>query len=99
LFDRGPVELVGDGTTVMRVSYNRLRPFDAWEVPSWRQVLDVGNWDASQVVLPTGQSGHPLSPHYFDQNEMWRLGQYRPQPFSRAAVDAVRVHRLLLVPV
>ena len=49
-------------------------------------------------MLPAGQSGHPLSPHYFDQNEMWRTGQYRPQPFSRGAVDAARQHRLLLVP-
>jgi penicillin amidase len=98
LFDRGPSELVGDGTTVMRVSFNRLRPFGAWELPSWRQVLDVGNWDESRVVLPTGQSGHPLSPHYFDQNDMWRRGEYRPQPFTRAAVDAARAHRLLLLP-
>lgn len=98
LFDRGPSALVGDGTTVMRVSFNRLRPFAAWELPSWRQVLDVGNWDESRVVLPTGQSGHPLSPHYFDQNDMWRRGEYRPQPFTRAAVDAARVHRLILLP-
>jgi penicillin G amidase len=98
LFDRGPTELAGDGTTVMRVSYNRMRPFVAWEVPSWRQVLDVGDWDDSKVVLPTGQSGHPLSPNYFDQNAMWREGHYRSQPFTRAAVDAARVHRLFLVP-
>jgi penicillin amidase len=98
LFDRGPSEISGDGTTVMRVSFNRLRPYQAWEIPSWRQVLDVGNWDESQVVLPAGQSGHPLSPHYFDQNEMWRLGKYRVQPFTRAAVDAARAHRLLLLP-
>jgi penicillin amidase len=98
LFDRGPSEIAGDGTTVMRVSFNRLRSFAAWEIPSWRQVLDVGNWDESQVVLPAGQSGHPLSPHYFDQNEMWRQGNTRPQPFTRSAVDAARAHRLLLMP-
>jgi penicillin G amidase len=98
LFDRGPSQMPGDGTTVMRVSYNRMRPFTAWEVPSWRQVLDVGGWDDSQVVLPTGQSGHPLSPHYFDQNELWKHGDYRRQPFTRAAVDAARTHRLFLLP-
>ena len=76
LFNRGPSPLSGDIYTVMRVSYNRLRPFAAWEIPSWRQLFDVGQWDDSRVVLPTGQSGHPLSPHYFDQNEMWRQGQY-----------------------
>ena len=88
----------GNSYTVMRVSHHRLRPFEAWEVPSWRQLFDVGNWDEAHVVLPAGQSGHPLSPHYFDQNAMWRDGQYRRQAFSRAAVEAARAHRLLFVP-
>ncbi len=98
LFNRGPSPLPGGISTVMRVSYHRLRPFAAWEVASWRQIFDVGAWDDARVVLPGGQSGHPLSPHYFDQNEMWRLGQYRPQPFSRTAVDRASTHRLLLLP-
>ena len=42
---RGPVAVEGDGTTVMRVSWNRLTPFAAWEYPSWRQLFDVGQWD------------------------------------------------------
>lgn len=50
------------------------------------------------MILPAGQAGHPLSPFYFDQNEMWRQGQYRRQPFSREAVSAAARHRLLLVP-
>ena len=98
LFNRGPSPVSGDGTTVMRTSYSRMNPFAVWELPSWRQIFDVGDWDASRVVLPGGQSGHPLSPHYFDQNEMWRQGQYRAQPFSRRAVDAVRQYRLLILP-
>jgi penicillin amidase len=98
LFNRGPVPVIGDSFTVNRASYNRLEPFTTWEIASWRQLFDVGQWDDSRVVLPAGQSGHPLSPHYFDQNEMWRLGQYRQQPFSRGAVDAARAHRLVLVP-
>lgn len=98
LFSRGPVPVSGDGTTVMRISWNRLRPFVAWEYPSWRQILDVGAWDESRVILPTGQSGHPLSAHYFDQNPMWREGRYRTQPFSRDAVAAAAQHRILFVP-
>jgi penicillin amidase len=98
LFNRGPVPITGDGTTVMRVSYNRLRPFAAWEHPSWRQIFEVGEWDQSRVILPGGQSGHPLSSHYFDQNAMWRAGHYRTQPFSRSAVQAASKHRLLLSP-
>lgn len=98
LFNEGPVAVDGDGTTVMRVSFDRLNRYDAYEYPSWRQLFDVGQWDDSRVILPTGQSGHPLSPFYFDQNEMWRTGQYRRQPFSRVAVTAATRYRLLLVP-
>jgi penicillin amidase len=98
LFNRGPVPVIGDGYTVNRTSFNRLEPFDVWEIPSWRQLFDVGEWDAALVVLPAGQSGHPLSPYYFDQNELWRQGQYRRQPFSRAATESARAHRLVLTP-
>ncbi|HYB94263.1 MAG TPA: penicillin acylase family protein [Vicinamibacterales bacterium] len=98
LFDRGPVPLEGDGTTIMRVSWNRLSGFGAWEYPSWRQIIDVGNWDDSRVAMPAGQSGHPLSAFYFDQTDGWRAGQYRTQPFTRHAVQAAAAHRLLLVP-
>jgi penicillin amidase len=95
---RGPVGVEGDGTTVMRVSWNRLRPFEAWEHPSWRQLFDVGEWDQSRVAMPGGQSGHPMSPFYFDQTDSWRTGQYRTQPFSRGAVTAASRHRLILAP-
>jgi penicillin amidase len=103
LFNKGPVPIDGDGTTVMRVSFNRASAnrddrFSAWEYPSWRQLFDVGQWDDSRVVMPSGQSGHPLSPFYFDQNELWRQGGYRRQPFSREAVSAATRYRLLLVP-
>lgn len=97
-FDRGPVPVTGDGTTVMRISWNRLSPFGAWEHPSWREIFDVGQWDEARVALPAGQSGNPMSPYYFDQNDAWRAGQYRRQPFSRAAVQAATRHRLLMVP-
>ncbi len=98
LFSRGPVPVEGDGTTVMRMSWDRLKGFEAWEHPSWRQLFEVGNWDDSRVILPAGQAGHPFSPYYFDQNDMWRQGHYRRQPFSRNAVSAAARHRLLLVP-
>lgn len=97
-FDRGPVPVAGDGTTVMRISHKRLAGFGAWEHPSWRQIYDVGGWDASKVVLPGGQSGHPLSPHYFDQNELWRQGAYRTLAYSRAAVNGTATARQLLTP-
>jgi penicillin amidase len=98
LFNGGRVPITGDAHTVMRVSWERSRPFEAFELPTWRQILDVGDWDQSRVVLTTGQSGHRLSAHWFDQSELWAGGGHRRQPFTRGAVEAVREHRLLLTP-
>jgi penicillin G amidase len=97
-FSKGPIPVEGDGTTLMRISWNRLKPFEAWEHPSWRQIFDVGEWDQSRVAMPTGQSGHPMSLYYFDQNDIWRTGQYRTQLFTRNAVAGTTRHRLYLVP-
>jgi len=97
-FSRGPVPQPGDSWTVRKASVNDRAPYTVIDVASYRQVFDVGNWDRSLVVNTTGQSGHPRSPHYFDQNALWAGGQYRTMPFSRAAVEKARVSRLLLAP-
>jgi penicillin amidase len=44
-------------------------------IASLRMVGDVGNWNESRFVLPGGQSGNPLSPHYEDQLPLWRSGE------------------------
>jgi penicillin amidase len=97
-FSRGPVPLAGDGMTISKTTTNLRRPYETSEAASYRQILDVGAWDQSLAVNTTGQSGHPASPHYFDQNSLWREGKYHRLPFSRAAVDADTVSRLELIP-
>jgi penicillin amidase len=97
-FSRGPVPVPGDTTTVNKTTIDLRRPYQTSEAASYRQILDVGAWDSSLGVITTGQSGHPHSPHYFDQNSLWRTGRYRPLPFTRAAVDAATIARLKLTP-
>jgi penicillin amidase len=97
-FSRGPVPVGGDSTTVNKTTIDLRRPYGTSEAASYRQILDIGGWDASLGVNITGQSGNPRSPHYFDQNRLWQLGEYRPLPFTRTAVEAATVSRLELVP-
>jgi penicillin amidase len=97
-FSRGPVPVGGDSTTVNKTTTDLRRPYATSEAASYRQILDIGAWDASLAVNIAGQSGHPRSPHYFDQNRLWRAGQYRPLPFTRMAVEAATVSQLELVP-
>jgi len=97
-FSRGPVPMVGDSYTVRKASVDVRSPYNVVDVSSYRQVLDVGNWDQSRAVNTTGQSGNTMSPHYFDQNPLWSSGTYRTFVFSRSAVEKARASRLLLTP-
>jgi penicillin amidase len=89
---------VGDAWTVRKASVDARHPYGVGDISSYRQVLDVGNWDRTLAINTTGQSGNTMSPHYFDQNAQWRSGEYRTFVFSRAAVDKAKVSRLLLTP-
>ncbi|MEN2981484.1 MAG: penicillin acylase family protein, partial [Thermus sp.] len=44
--------------------------------PSYRQILDLANLEASWFIHPMGQSGHFLSPHYADLLPLWARGAY-----------------------
>lgn len=54
--------------------------------PSTRRVIDFSDVENSVSILPTGQSGNPLSPHYDDQAQMYIKGQFRPMLMNKEAV-------------
>ena len=64
--------------------------------PSWRFVLDFANVDQATMVLPAGNSGNPMSPHFFDFNEMWQKGERWSVPFSEDKVRERAVSTLTL---
>ncbi len=102
MVNRGPVEVSGGIDTVNAIGFrveNVLEDdFSAPWLPSMRQVIDPANWDASRSIITTGQSGHPFSPHYSDQIAQWAATEYHPMLFTRGAVEAAAVQRLLLQP-
>ena len=46
--------------------------------PSQRMVVSPGREHEGIMQIPTGQSGHPLSPHYRDQYRSWLNGEATP---------------------
>ena len=46
--------------------------------PSERMAVSPGREHEGILHIPTGQSGHPLSPHYGDQYRAWRDGEATP---------------------
>jgi penicillin amidase len=62
--------------------------------PSMRMVADLADWDRSTLVLPTGQSGLLLSPHFKDQWSTYAAGRGLPFAFNKLPAG----HTLTLTP-
>lgn len=54
--------------------------------PAMRIIIDFANVEASESILPTGQSGNLFSPYYSDQAEMFATGKYRPQLMNESQI-------------
>ena len=94
-FRLGPVPRPGDANTVNATSGANLQQTSG---ASWREILDVGDWDRSVMTNVPGESGDPASKHYSDLLQDWASGRYHPMPFSRKAVEAATEERIVLLP-
>jgi penicillin amidase len=64
----------------------------------YRLITDFSDPDRSLVTIAPGNSGQPGSPFYGNLLEGWARGEFFPLAFTRAAVEAVALHRLVLTP-
>jgi penicillin amidase len=97
LLDRGPVRRPGDETTV-NATGSAEHSFEQVSGASYREILDLSNWDASMAMNSPGQSGQPGSPHYSDLLRAWDEGGYFPLLYSRDAVQQQATEKLELIP-
>jgi penicillin amidase len=99
LLNRGPYPIGGDGDTVCAgdvvVGSDGTPQLSA---ATYRMICDLGDWDRSRSVLPTGQSGRPGSRHYLDQRMLWLAGEHHPMPWSRPEVRRLSRERTGFVP-
>ena len=94
-FNRGPVPRPGDGNTVNATGG---AAFQQTNGASYREILDLSDWDRSVMTNVPGESGDPGSPYYSDLLDDWAAGRYHPMPFTRKAVEAAAAEHWLLVP-
>ncbi len=78
LFSRGPVPFGGSTHTIANAKASLTRPYEVLGGTSFRFLADLSDLSLSLAVIPTGASGHPLSPNYFDQNDAWLSGDFHP---------------------
>lgn len=84
----------GDGTTPNATGSGGRQTSGA----SFREVIDLADWDRSVTINVPGMSGQPESPHYGDLLPLWAAAKYHSLVFSREAVERAAASRLVLVP-
>src|SRR5258708_4017456 len=76
-FNLPPIPRGGDSTTVN--ASGRQGGTGA----SWREILDLADWDRSVMTNVPGESGDTERKHYRDLLDDWVAGRYHPLPFRR----------------
>ncbi|MHB8628468.1 MAG: penicillin acylase family protein [Aggregatilineales bacterium] len=94
----GPLPVNGSNETISVSHWSADNPFNmaGGGISSMRMILDLSDFNHSQWIIPTGQSGHPASPHYTDMNQQWRTVQYNPMVSDDSAIKAAAVDTLIL---
>jgi penicillin G amidase len=65
---------------------------------SYREIMDVADWDRSIVTNVPGQSGQPESRFYGNLLPLWDRAEYFPLLFTRARIDRDAAHKLTITP-
>jgi len=87
----------GDLFTVNNAGFDR-KTYRQRVVASYRQIIDLQEWDRSVSIHTTGQSGLPFHRHYRDFVPMWATGQYHPMLFNRERIQQEAEGTLTLAP-
>lgn len=95
IWNRGPFARPGDASTVNAAGGADFRQeYGA----SYRQILDLSDWDRSVTTNAPGESGNPGDPFYDNLISDWQWGLYHPLPYTRAAVQQYAVERMIYPP-
>jgi penicillin G amidase len=95
--DLGPLPRSGDGETVGATGFHG-DSFEQVSGASYREILDLSDWDKSVAINTPGQSGEPGSPHYSDLLPLWSQDVYFPLTYSEEGVKEVVTDTLELQP-
>jgi len=65
---------------------------------TYREILDVADWDRSITTNVPGQSGQPESPFYGNLLPLWASDTYFPMVFTRGRVNTAAAHTMVFKP-
>lgn len=96
--NRGPFPVDGGSSAVNANGWSWSSPAAVRGHVSMRMIVDLADFERSQAVHSTGQSGHPSHPHYLDMFDLWQNGRYHPMLWGRERVEAEAADHLILQP-
>jgi penicillin amidase len=84
-FNVGPLMANGGRETINNLDFkiDSSGKYNVFYGPALRRIIDFADFEHSQSVLPTGQSGNIMSPHYSDQAEMFVNGGSRTELMNK----------------
>ena len=87
-FNVGPFEVSGSTEVINNLFFDFTEDgkYMVKGGPSTRRIIDFSDIENSWSILPTGQSGNPMSPHYKDQAEMYNTGKFRKMKLNKAEI-------------
>ena len=90
------VEASGDGDVPFASGGSTPAEFAIKTGPINRYIHDPSNWSNGRWIVPLGSSGHPGSPHFSDQQDMWAKIDTIPQlwDWDEITGDAETTQRL-----
>ncbi|TLP79803.1 penicillin acylase family protein [Maribacter sp. ACAM166] len=99
-FNVGPYPIEGTREVInnMAFPYDETGLYKTSSGPSTRRIIDFSDVENSISILPTGQSGNPLSKHYRDQAEMYNNGQFRKMMMNSEEIRNTAKSLLLFSP-
>ena len=95
----GPLGVGGGNEQInLAAAYRCDNQFLVTSGASLRVIIDLGSPEKSFGVLPLGQSGHVLSPHYRDQLALYTSGKYKEQLLNWEQLPTNEYHQILFRP-
>jgi penicillin amidase len=89
-FNVGPFEINGSNEVInnLMFTFTESGNHQVKAGPSTRRIIDFSDIENCVSILPTGQSGNPLSEHYKDQAQMYNEGKFRKMKMNKKEIEA-----------
>lgn len=89
-FNVGKFEVAGSNEVInnLMFGFSNNGKYEVKAGPSTRRIIDFSDVENSVSILPTGNSGNPMSKHYNDQADLFIKGKFRKMKMNKKEIVA-----------